>query len=647
MLNKLLAFLAGTVDVEQYLALNLMQRSFKQISQAALLDDRAILQLVRRVIELLQDGVHMRVRLEAVDFFANVFRNENLPLEKVSWTGDDIEVLFDRLLKMISCSREALIPLSNLQELFYDNVTSYSSRLLSTMNDNYEVIRTGFGNQHTVLFDLIQIEKTRKASVEEFEEYDIPHCTKYSNELTDCIDHAAKTLSNAQDFYKSLYDNQPIYSPRQFEEAAVNLASLMTLKPEAELPSELQLYLYAGMKRDLTSHYNDLVRNLNLALNYSTAFFPAKNILDRFQVPPPIINGSIKASIDASSHRLSRAVLFCPTSVALVPSCKLASKDLLAERMRHSLHIGRMDLRPTVELIELFRILGVAEFNSFIDHLMPTLNSITSGTDEDSSIHRHWLTVLKLCHGSITEETATKMLDIFLYSSFNRHLSVICANELALCVNAIPSLSPKDAQTLLKHVTSSFSSTRELFCGWNIEDSYELLRLIGQRGEFTTSQLKDTLKNIPVRACYHVFNALSGFESAVGSEEYLDFVTEFIKQQLRVDNDVQLEFVLRGLNSIFDVHKKKSCVDVFVTKLEQLLNLIAPALADPSHETSLVFFTFIRNVLRTCPELVTSALERNSSVLRAVELALSPNVSNFAVKDYAKQISSALNLHQK
>jgi hypothetical protein len=103
--------------------------------------------------------------------------------------------------------------------------------------------------------------------------------------------------------------------------------------------------------------------------------------------------------------------------------------------MRHSLHIGRMDLRPTVELIELFRILGVAEFNSFIDHLMPTLNSITSGTDEDSSIHRHWLTVLKLCHGSITEETATKMLDIFLYSSFNRHLSVICANELALCVN--------------------------------------------------------------------------------------------------------------------------------------------------------------------------------------------------------------------
>lgn len=73
----------------------------------------------------------MRVRLEAVDFFANVFRNENLPLEKVSWTGDDIEVLFDRLLKMISCSREALIPLSNLQELFYDNVTSYSSRLLS------------------------------------------------------------------------------------------------------------------------------------------------------------------------------------------------------------------------------------------------------------------------------------------------------------------------------------------------------------------------------------------------------------------------------------------------------------------------------------------------------------------------------------
>jgi hypothetical protein len=164
----------------------------------------------------------MRVRQEAVDFFANVFCNENSPLEKVSWTGDDIELLFDRLLKMISCSREALIPLSNLRELFYDNVTSYSSRLLSVrcnfryspflsiltplqaMNDNYEVIRTGFGNQHTVLFDLILFEKTRKAAVEEFEEYDIPHCTKYSNELTDCFDHASKTLSNAQDFYKVL-----------------------------------------------------------------------------------------------------------------------------------------------------------------------------------------------------------------------------------------------------------------------------------------------------------------------------------------------------------------------------------------------------------------------------------------------------------
>lgn len=61
-----------------------------------------------------------------------------------------------------------------------------------------------------------------------------------------------------------------------------------------------------------------------------------------------------------------------------------------------------------------------------------------------------------------------------------------------------------------------------------------------------------------------------------------------------MDNDVQLEFVLRGLNSIFDVHKKKSRVDVFVTKLEQLLNLIEAALADPSHETLLAFFTFIR-----------------------------------------------------
>jgi hypothetical protein len=63
-----------------------------------------------------------------------------------------------------------------------------------------------------------------------------------------------------------------MYSPRQFEEAAVNMASLMTLKPKAERPSELQLYLYTGMKRDHTSHYDDLVRNLNLALNYSTAF---------------------------------------------------------------------------------------------------------------------------------------------------------------------------------------------------------------------------------------------------------------------------------------------------------------------------------------------------------------------------------------
>jgi hypothetical protein len=70
-----------------------------------------------------------------------------------------------------------------------------------------------------------------------------------------------------------------------------------------------------------------------------------------------------------------------------------------------------------------------------------------------------------------------------------------------------------------------------------------------------------------------------------------------------VDNDVQLEFVLRGLNSIFDVHKKKSCVDVFVTKIEQLLNLIAPALADPSHETLLVFFTFIRLVYYIIPSI--------------------------------------------
>lgn len=60
----------------------------------------------------------------------------------------------------------------------------------------------GFGEQHSILYQLVGLEKQRKTATEEFEEFDIPCPTKYGNQISGCFDIAVQTLSNSYDHFK-------------------------------------------------------------------------------------------------------------------------------------------------------------------------------------------------------------------------------------------------------------------------------------------------------------------------------------------------------------------------------------------------------------------------------------------------------------
>lgn len=187
---------------------------------------------------------------------------------------------------------------------------------------------------------------------------------------------------------------------------------------------------------------------------------PTNYLFDRFQVPPSIVRDNIISTVEATDGWLSRVsvkvpnvnvsqsvkfptvilkvVQFSPTSVALIPECRIVAKELMAKRISQPLNLAESYLRPTVETLELFRILGITEHtevNSFVQRLLPALNVSTSGTDVDTALHSHWLTLLKLCHEAISEEISAKVLDVFLNAPFKRHLSVTAANEFSILIH--------------------------------------------------------------------------------------------------------------------------------------------------------------------------------------------------------------------
>lgn len=132
--------------------------------------------------------------------------------------------------------------------------------------------------------------------------------------------------------------------------------------------------------------------------------------------------------------------MFCPTSVALNKSVRKDITLLTEKRMQEPIMSpNSMDLRPVIEVIELFRILGInsrSGVNTFILHLLPIMNVHTSGTTADSALHKRWLPLLQLCHGLITDETAKQMiLQLSLQEQYSRHLSVILPTELSIIVN--------------------------------------------------------------------------------------------------------------------------------------------------------------------------------------------------------------------
>ncbi len=66
------------------------------------------------------------------------------------------------------------------------------------------------------------------------------------------------------------------------------------------------------------------------------------------------------------------------------------------------------------------------------------------------------------------------------------------------------------------------------------------MRLIGQRSQITTTEFTALLNHVPKKTVYNVFNVFSGFESIVGTQDYLDIVITFIQQASIVKKHIRV-----------------------------------------------------------------------------------------------------------